>query len=62
VAGVIDAWLRTDITLRASVIHERLAGEHWVHPLVPAGEGVKERSSRLTETPPSCYEYLAHMQ
>ena len=23
-AGVIDAWLRTDITLRASVIHERL--------------------------------------
>jgi hypothetical protein len=28
VAGVIDAWLRTDITLRASVIHERLAGEH----------------------------------
>ena len=27
-AGVIDAWLRTDITLRASVIHERLAAEH----------------------------------
>ena len=27
-AGVIDAWLRTDITLRASVIHERLAPEH----------------------------------
>jgi transposase len=27
-AGVIDAWLRTDITLRASVIHERLVAEH----------------------------------
>ena len=27
-AGVIDAWLRTDITLQASVIHERLAAEH----------------------------------
>jgi transposase len=26
--GVIDAWLRADITLRASVIHERLAAEH----------------------------------
>lgn len=26
VAGVIDAWLRTEITLRTSVIHERLAG------------------------------------
>src|SRR3974377_603617 len=26
--GVIDAWLRMDITLRASVIHERLAAEH----------------------------------
>jgi len=25
---VIDAWLRTDITLRASVIHERLVAEH----------------------------------
>jgi len=27
-AGVIDAWLRTDVTLRASVIHERLVAEH----------------------------------
>jgi transposase len=27
-AGVIDLWLRTDITLRASVIHERLVREH----------------------------------
>jgi transposase len=26
--GVVDAWLRRDITLRASVIHERLAAEH----------------------------------
>ena len=26
--GVIDAWLRADITLRASVIWERLAAEH----------------------------------
>jgi transposase len=26
--GVIDAWLRTDIRLKASVIHERLADEH----------------------------------
>ena len=27
-AGVIDGWLRADITLRASVIHERLVSEH----------------------------------
>ena len=27
-AGVIDAWLRADVTLRASVIWERLAAEH----------------------------------
>ena len=27
-AGVIDAWLRADITLRASVIHERLAAQY----------------------------------
>jgi transposase len=27
-AGVIDAWLRSDVTLRASVVHERLAAEH----------------------------------
>ncbi|WP_206185107.1 IS21 family transposase [Thermoactinospora rubra] len=27
-AGVVDAWLRADITLKASVIHERLAAEH----------------------------------
>ncbi len=26
--GVIDAWLRADITMRASVIHERLVAEH----------------------------------
>ena len=26
--GVIDAWLRTDIRLKASVIHERLADGH----------------------------------
>src|SRR4051794_32299834 len=26
--GVVDAWLRRDIALRASVIHERLAAEH----------------------------------
>jgi len=26
--GVIDAWLRGDVTLRASVIHERLVAEH----------------------------------
>lgn len=26
--GVVDAWLRADITLRASVIHERLVAEH----------------------------------
>jgi transposase len=26
--GVIDAWLRADVRLRASVIHERLADEH----------------------------------
>jgi hypothetical protein len=25
---VIDAWLRSDVMLRASVIHERLAAEH----------------------------------
>ncbi len=27
-AGVVDAWLRKDIGLRASVIHERLVAEH----------------------------------
>jgi transposase len=27
-AGVVDAWLRADITLKASVIHERLVAEH----------------------------------
>jgi transposase len=27
-AGVVDAWLRRDITVRASVIHERLVAEH----------------------------------
>ncbi len=26
--GVVEAWLRTDITLKASVIHERLVAEH----------------------------------
>jgi hypothetical protein len=26
--GVVDAWLRADITMRASVIHERLVAEH----------------------------------
>jgi transposase len=26
--GVIEAWLRADVTLKASVIHERLAAEH----------------------------------
>ena len=26
--GVIDAWLRADLTLKASVIHERLVAEH----------------------------------
>ncbi len=27
-AGVIEAWLRADITLKGSVIHERLVAEH----------------------------------
>jgi transposase len=27
-AGVIEAWLRTDITLKGSVVHERLVAEH----------------------------------
>src|SRR5680860_426492 len=27
-AGVIEVWLRKDITLKGSVIHERLAAEH----------------------------------
>lgn len=27
-AGLVDAWLRRDITMRASVIHERLVTEH----------------------------------
>jgi len=27
-AGPVDGWLRRDITLRASVIHERLVAEH----------------------------------
>jgi hypothetical protein len=26
--GVVETWLRTDITLKASVIHERLVTEH----------------------------------
>ena len=26
--GVVEAWLRTDVTLKASVIHERLVAEH----------------------------------
>ena len=26
--GMIEAWLRADITLKASVIHERLGAEH----------------------------------
>src|SRR5689334_12535204 len=28
VAGVVEAWLRTDPDLRASVIHERLVDQH----------------------------------
>src|SRR5664279_2868135 len=27
-AGVVEAWLRRDVTLKASVIHERLVAEH----------------------------------
>ena len=28
VVGVVDAWLRSDVSLKATVIHERLASEH----------------------------------
>ena len=42
--GVIEAWLRADVTLKGSVIHERLVDPAWVHRLLSAGEDVPGRS------------------
>jgi len=36
--GVIEAWLRADPALKATVIHERLVAEHGFHRSLPADQ------------------------
>jgi len=42
-APLVESWLRADITLRASVICERLAASYKLYRQLPAGEGARGR-------------------
>ncbi len=49
-AAVVEAWLRRDVTLKASVIHERLVAEHGFDGHYQRGRCTWRRSGRASRT------------